>query len=120
MYRDDITYGIRDYELSEHAVGFFFMELVAAAFAIGYWSAPYRGGIFFLICYIILLFMPTLRTIMMFLFWLSGSGILYYVLEKYFHIDHAWVYALIGMLFSAVIHINAWYYYQDDYEYDDI
>jgi len=120
MYRDDITYGIRDYEVIENAVGFFLMEMVAAAFAIGYFSEPYWGGIFFLICSIILLFIPTLRTIMMFLFWLTSSGIFYYLLEKHFHIDHAWVFALIGMLFSAIVHTNAWYFYDDSYEDENI
>ena len=116
--KDDITYGIRDYELSQNAVGFFFLELIAAAFAIGYFSQPYWGGIFFLVSYIILLFIPILRTIMMILFWLAGSALVYYLLEKHLRIDHTWVFALIGMLFLAVIHTNAWYYYQDDYEED--
>jgi hypothetical protein len=116
--RNDITYGIRDAEILDTALGVFFIEVVLYSYFIGKIDVVY-GGVFFLSVWILTMFFRSFAKLFLTLFVISSTFIIYSYLIKHLPQDRAYIFTAIAFFIITMIHINSYFYFHEPIEEDD-
>jgi len=113
MNRNDITYGIRDAEIYEAAVGVYFLELLASSYILGVTESPAIGGLFFLVVFLSNILSRTLSTIIMSMYTIAWSVFIFKITTLKFDEFTCLIFTLIAFVISGLYHINAFSFFHE-------
>jgi hypothetical protein len=116
--RNDITYGMRDYEISDSAIGMVMLEILFYSFMLGKQTQTEYGVATFLVTLLLLSSFRFFAKVIFFVLTVVGTGFIYQKLEVSQTINLTYLFTAIAFLFLYRLHNNAFYYYHEpEYEY---
>ena len=111
--RDNITYGMRNYEIMQSAMGIVIFELAIYSFIVGIHFQIELGIAFFLIIMLLIIFSKTFTFFIFLCFSMGSTFYVYHRLKEAQEPHMLYLFTAIAFIFIINIHTNAYYFYHE-------